>query len=82
MLESILEQLVGKCIEYCEKKENMERLETRLLVPIIRHISTKFAWLRYSFQTVVILVLLQTCLVIYMLFKIHSLHALRVQLQQ
>jgi hypothetical protein len=71
MIDEILDQCIAKVIDYAEKEENMIRLESKILVPIMQHISKKFQWLSYSFQTVTALVILQTILIVYLVFKIN-----------
>ncbi len=73
MLDEILEQVVAKSVEYCSKEENVQRLEDTFLSPIIQHISRKFAWLSYSFQTVTALVVVQSCLLLYVIYLVRSL---------
>jgi len=73
MIDTLLDQVLQKGVEYCSKEENRKVLEDTLLVPIIQHISVRFAWLLYSFQTMALLLLIQTCLVVYLVFKIQGL---------
>jgi hypothetical protein len=72
MLEEIVNQVVAKSVEYCSKEENVQRLEETFLSPIIQHISRKFAWLSYSFQTVTVLVVIQTFLLLYLIYLVRS----------
>ena len=72
MLDEILNQVVAKSVEYCSKEENVQRLEDTLLSPVIQHISRKFAWLSYSFQTVTVLVVIQTFLLLYLIYLVRS----------
>jgi hypothetical protein len=73
MLENLLDQVLEKCIVYCSKEENVKMLETRILNPVFQHMSAKFAWLSYSFHTVVLLLVLHTCLLVYILYTLTSL---------
>ena len=72
MISDILDQLVIKGIDYCKQEENVKKMEDAFLVPIIQHISRRFAWLSYSFQTMALLMVLQTCLLIYMVFTMRK----------
>lgn len=73
MIEKILEQIVSKSFDYCSKEENMQRVEEKFLNPIIQHISKRFMWLTYSFQTIGILVIVQTILIVYLVFLVRTL---------
>lgn len=72
MLEEIVNQVVAKSVEYCSKEENVQRMEETFLAPVIQHISRKFAWLSYSFQTVTVLVVVQTFLLLYLIYLVRS----------
>ena len=79
MMSEILDQIVTKSFDYCAKEENVQRLEETFLNPIIQHISRRFIWLSYSFQTIAILVVLQTLLIVYLVFMVRNLAPLRSQ---
>lgn len=64
-----MEQAMEKCVEYLGKEENVEKLESSLLAPVIRHISARFAWLVRSFQAIAALVIIQTALVAWLLWR-------------
>lgn len=72
MISDILDQLVEKSVEYCKKEENMKKMEDAFLSPIILHISRRFLWLQYSFQTMAILIVIQTLLLIYIIFTMRK----------
>lgn len=72
MFDEILNQTISKCVEYCSKDENIEVLEKKFLVPVINHISRRFVWLSYSFQTMAIILILQTILIVYLIFLVRS----------
>lgn len=72
MINEILDQIVTKSFDYCSNEENVQRLEEKFLNPIIQHISRRFIWLNYSFQTIAILVILQTILIVYLVFMVRS----------
>ena len=72
MLDGILDQLVSKGMEYCKQEDNVKKMEDAFLTPIIQHISRRFAWLSYSFQTMALLVILQTCLLLYLVFTVRK----------
>lgn len=72
MMDEILDQVVTKSFDYCAKEENIQHFEEKFLNPIIQHISRRFIWLSYSFQTIAILVVLQTLLIVYLVFMLRS----------
>lgn len=72
MIDELLDQCITKLIDYVEKEDNAKRLESKILAPLMRHMTQKFAWLSYSFQTVAALVVLQTLLILYLVFKVHA----------
>lgn len=75
MINEILDQLVTKGFEYCSKEENAQHLEEKFLNPIIQHISRRFVWLTYSFQTIAILVVIQSILLVYLIIIVRNLHS-------
>lgn len=77
MISDILDQLVVKGVEYCKQEENVKKMEDAFLNPIIQHISRRFAWLSYSFQTMAFLVVLQTLLLVYLIFAVRKITVLQ-----
>lgn len=75
MMDEILNQIISKGFEYCSNEENVQRLEEKFLAPIIQHISRRFAWLTYSFQTMTILIVVQTILIVYLLIQVRALRS-------
>ena len=73
VLDQVISKGISKGFEYCSNEENVRRLEETFLTPIIQHISRRFAWLTYSFQTMTILIILQTILIVYLVIMVRNL---------
>ena len=65
----LLEQLVQSLVEYCNRQETREQLETRVLAPVTRYLAERFAWSVRLFQAVAVLVLVQTLILLWLLFR-------------
>ena len=72
MISEVIDQIVIQGVEYCKQEENVKKMEDAFLSPIIQHISRRFAWLTYSFQTMALLVILQTLLLVYLVFTVRK----------
>ena len=65
MLSSVVDHLV----EYCNKQETREALESKVLTPFVRYLAERFSWGVRMFQVVAVLVLVQTVLLVWLLFR-------------
>lgn len=69
MIEQVLEQLISKIADYLTNEENRASLETKLLLPLTKYISVRFAWIVHSVQVIAVLALVQTIILVILLIR-------------
>ena len=65
----MLDSLLDRAVEYCTRRETREALESRVLTPLVRYLAAKFSWSVRLFQVVAVLVLIQTLILLWLLFR-------------
>lgn len=56
-------------VDYCSRESTRERLENRVLAPLMQYLSDRFAWSVRVFQAIALLVLLQTLILVWLLVR-------------
>lgn len=69
MLEQVFDQLLAKVADYLTNEENIQSLESKLLVPLTQYVSMRFAWIVRSVQVLATLVLVQTLILVILLIR-------------
>lgn len=72
----VVQQLVEKFVDYCSRDEVKEEVERKLLQPLIVYLSERFHWTLKAFQALTVLVAVQTCLLLWLLFRSYRVPAL------
>lgn len=65
----VVQQLIEKFVEYCQKEETRLTIESKLLKPITEYLAERFAWTLRAFQALTVLVAIQTVLLIWLLLR-------------
>lgn len=65
----VVQQLIEKFVDYCSQDETREALERKLLKPVTEYLGKQFHWTLKAFQALTVLVAIQTCLLIWLLFR-------------
>lgn len=65
----MLDSLVSNVVDYCSREDTRTQLESRVLAPMMRYLTDKFAWCVRLFQAVAVLVLVQTLLLLWLLAR-------------
>ena len=65
MLDALLDSLT----DYCSKQETRAALESRVLAPVTQYLAARFSWTVRLFQVVAVLVLIQTIILLWLLFR-------------
>ena len=63
-MAQIIDQVLEKATEYCANEENRQKL----LKPLEEYISVRFSWIIRCFEVIAFLALLQTVLLLYVIF--------------
>ena len=69
MIQQLADSVVDQFIEYCSRDTSREKLETRVLRPMLQYLAERFAWGIRVFQAVAILVLIQTVVLLWVLLR-------------
>jgi hypothetical protein len=67
MLEQLADTLLDQFVEFCARDK--EKIETRILKPVMHYLAVRFSWCIRVFQAVAILVLVQTIVLLYLLVR-------------
>jgi hypothetical protein len=65
----MLDRLMDSVVDYCSRESTRERLETRVLGPLLQYLGERFAWSFKLFQAMALLVLLQTLILLWLLVR-------------
>jgi hypothetical protein len=65
----MIDSLVEKMTEYLAKQDTQRVMQTRVLDPILNHVRNKFSWLIRLLQTMAFVITLQTCLLMFLVYK-------------
>lgn len=65
MLEAVIDQFV----DYCSKEPARQKLEARVVRPVLQYLAERFAWGIRVFQAVAVLVLVQTVVLVWLLLR-------------
>lgn len=65
----VVQQLIEKFVDYCSQDETRSALERKLLKPVTEYLAEKFHWTLKAFQALTVLVLVQTVLLVWLLFR-------------
>ena len=65
----MLDELVQGVLDFCGREDTRRLLEAKLLDPALLYLQAKFHWLFIMFQVLTALVVLQTALLTWMLFR-------------
>ena len=55
--------------EYFAREDTRRIVQTRILDPILSHVQTKFIWLFGLLKTLAFVITVQTCLLVYLVYK-------------
>lgn len=69
VVHGLVENALAKVVDYCSRDETRQRLESQVLAPAMRYLADKFAWGARLFQAVAILMLVQTLLLMWLLWR-------------
>ena len=69
VLAAVLSSVVDNVVDYCSKQETRERLESKVVAPMMQYLADKFAWGVRLFQVVAILVFVQTLVLLWLLAR-------------
>ena len=69
VLQDLLDNVMGKVVDYCSKEETRAQLESKVLSPVMQYLADKFAWGVRLFQAVAVLVFIQTLVLLWLLFR-------------
>ena len=64
-----LHAVLDSLMDYCTKEETREQLESKVLAPVLQYVADKFSWGVRLFQAVAVLVLIQTVILLWLLFR-------------
>ena len=65
----MLAEVLEKFVDYVSRDETRAVLDSRIVQPALRYVSERLKWCVWVFQAVAVLVLLQTCLLLWLLFR-------------
>lgn len=68
-MDSLLNNAFDGLLAYCRREDTRTRLEADVLAPVSRYLASRFAWSVRVCQVVVVLVLLQTAVLLWLLFR-------------
>lgn len=68
-VHAVLDDVMGKIVDYCSRDETKLALESRVVAPALTYLADKFAWGVHVFQIVAVLVLVQTLLLLWLLVR-------------
>lgn len=69
MLQQLADSVVDQFIEYCSKDSAREKLEARVVRPLLQYFAERFAWGIRVFQAVAVLVLIQTVVLVWVVLR-------------
>ena len=69
MLDQVFKQVIEKFVEYCEVEENRKVLET-FVGPMETFVAARFAWVTRCFEVIACLAVVQTILLLIILYFI------------
>ena len=69
VLDSVMSNVLNNVMDYCSKEETRARLESKVLAPAIEYLADRFSWGVRLFQAVALLVLIQTLILLWLLFR-------------
>ncbi|KAI3432494.1 hypothetical protein D9Q98_004043 [Chlorella vulgaris] len=70
----MLDHVIEKFVEYCSKDDTRKALEDKFLQPAIAYLGERFSWTVRAFHTLTVLVVVQTLLILWLVFKVSRLH--------
>lgn len=68
MLDDLLDKMIEKTVQYCSDEKNRDKL----VKPLEDFITDRFVWIVRCFEVVACLTVIQTLLLVYLLFKYSS----------
>jgi hypothetical protein len=68
-VEHVMDKGMEKLMAYCCDEKNKNKIEDTLFRPLISYLIVKFAWLKYTLQALSTMVVIQTVILLVLLFR-------------
>lgn len=81
LLDQAVEMAVARITTMCEDEEKMNAIYASILTPFTKYLTEKFSWFLRMVQSFMVLIVLQTILILFLVYSVRQSPFPRVPLQ-